>query len=212
MRWLVACEHTQTITRALRAKGHEAFSCDLLDTDGDPAWHIKGDALDAAYNERWDAMIAHPECTYATNAGVRWLFKGGKAPYKDAPLTEENRDEGRYQAMLKAREFFLKISAAPVPRKAIENPVPHAHINLPPFTQSIQPWQFGVPETKRTCLWLHNLPPLKPTRNVYDEMMAKPYSERAKVHYASPGPERWKLRSMVSPGIVAAMVDQWGNA
>lgn len=213
MKVLVACEESQAVTKAFRSQGHEAYSCDLLPcSGGHPEWHIKQDIrivlcggafvlgndhkIDEVIIHDWDLMIAHPPCTYLCNSGVRWL-KGNPE---------------RYEKMIEAKELFWLLykqgSRFPV---AIENPIPHKHAMLPKYNQIIQPWQFGHMETKQTCLWLINLPALQPTNIVYSEMMKLPYGERAKVHHASPGPERAKIRSKTYTGIAEAMAFQWGS-
>lgn len=112
--------------------------------------------------------------------------------------------------MLEAREFFLRLWNSSIPKIALENPVPHRYACLPTYTQTIQPYQFGHTETKRTCLWLKNLPPLQDTNNVKAATMALPYAQRAKIHYASPGKDRGKIRSRTYQGIATAFANQWG--
>ena len=194
MKVLIACEFSGVVRDAWIARGHDALSCDLLPTES-PGPHYQGDVRDIL-GQPWDLMIAHPSCQYLTNSGVRWLYKDGvKANGKD-PL--------RWAEMSAARAFFEALHGADHIRKiCVENPVPHGHANLPPFTQSIQPWQFGHGEVKRTCLWLRGLPKLVPT-DIVD-------GRHARVHLASPGPDRWKERSITLPGIAAAMADQWGS-
>lgn len=193
MRVLVACEFSGVVRDAFSRRGHYALSCDLLDSESDgPHW--AGDVLDLLETmPDWDLLIAHPPCTYLTNAGVRWLY-GGKGKIKDPE---------RWAAMEDAADFFMRLLSAPVSRIAVENPIPHRHANLPPYAQIIQPWQFGHGETKATCLWLKNLPPLQPT-NIVD-------GRKPRVHYASPGPSRWKERSRTYQGIAEAMAAQWGS-
>jgi len=181
----VLCEFTGTVRDAFRRRGHDAVSCDLLPTDA-PGPHIQGDCLTHDWTG-YDLIVAHPPCTYLCNSGVRWL-------------TEQ---PGRMAKMQEAAEFFRRILALPVPMLAVENPIPHRHAGLPPYTQTIQPWQFGHGETKRTCLWLRGLPLLTPT-NIVD-------GREARVHRASPGPDRWKLRSATYRGIAEAMAEQWGG-
>lgn len=142
-------------------------------------------------------IIAHPECTYLTNAGVRWL----------------DTDPARWKSLYEACQFFNFFLDHDCPRIAIENPIPHKYAVAwlrRMYTQAIQPWQFGHTETKRTCLWLKGLPPLVETHNVKALMDQLPKHESNKVHYASPGPDRWKLRSRTYPGIADAMAAQWG--
>lgn len=195
MRVLVACEFSGAVRDAFIRRGHDAWSCDLLEGLGDYKHsHIQGDVLKVLANRRrygkWDLMIAHPPCTFLCNSGVRWLHE---------------RPE-RWQQMDDGAEFFKILLEAKVPRIAVENPVMHkyakARIGME-FTQSIQPWQFGHGETKRTCLWLKNLPPLRPTNIVSGRLPV--------VHFTSPGPDRGLLRSITYQGIADAMADQWGS-
>jgi hypothetical protein len=198
---LIACEFSGIVREAFRARGHEAWSCDLLPTE-QPGSHHVGNVLDFIRNTPylfdplapWDLLIAHPPCTYLTNAGVRWLYKNGKG-------TE--RDPARWSEMQKAADFFDALLNCNIPRIAVENPIPHRHAQLRQYSQVIQPWQFGHGETKATCLWLKNLPPLKPTKIVS--------GRTPRVHHASPGPLRWKERSRTLRGIAEAMAEQWSN-
>jgi hypothetical protein len=200
MKVLVACEYSATVRDAFRALGHDAWSSDLLPTDGDPEWHIQGDALAIAYGHHWDLMIAHPPCTYMTNSGVTWLHKD--------PTRWEKLDEGA--------AFFKALWDAPIQRIAIENPVMHKYakerIGGMQQTQTIQPWMFGHMEQKATCLWLKGLMPLRPTSDLKAETKALPDNERQRLHYLPPSADRWKLRSTTFKGIAAAMADQWGGA
>jgi hypothetical protein len=197
MRVLVACEFSGVVRDAFRARGHDAWSCDLLPSERGPMWHIKGDVLQYLDLE-WDLMIAHPPCTFLANSGVKWLYKGGKGT---------DRDFVRWNDMVEGAVFFADLLNAPIPRIAVENPIMHGYareiIGGRP-TQTIQPWQFGHGETKATQLWLKNLPPLTPTNIV-------PGREQ-RVHLMPPGPERWRERSRTFPGIAEAMAEQWGNA
>jgi site-specific DNA-cytosine methylase len=182
---LVACEYSATVRDAFRAKGFDAWSCDLLPTEGDPQWHIQGDALEAVYGQQWDLLIAHPPCTHLAVSGARHFA---------AKIAD-----GRQQEAL---DFVRKLLDAPIPHIALENPVSviSSHIRKP--DQTIQPWQHGHGETKATCLWLKNLPKLKPT-NIVE-------GREARIHRMPPGPDRWKERSRTFPGIAQAMADQWG--
>ena len=199
MKILVACEESQAVTKAFRANGHEAYSADIQDcSGGHPEWHIKGDVL-KALNDGWDLMIAHPPCTYLCNSGVSWLHK----------------DEGRWARLDDGAAFFRALWEADIPRVAIENPIPHKYAVErigAKYTQLIQPWMFGHKETKATCFWLRGLSALEPTTNLKEETMALPNKERQRLHWASPGPERAKLRSKTFPGIADAMAKQWGEA
>lgn len=198
MRVLVACEYSGTVRDAFRSRGHDAWSCDLLPTDGNPAYHYCRDVLDIL-NDDWDMMIAHPPCTYLTNSGVRWLYS----------------DETRWQRLDEAAAFFRALLDAPVPRIAVENPIMHKHakarIGNIPQNQVIQPWMFGHMEQKGTCLWLKNLPPLVETNNVREAMKSLSVKERNRIHYLPPSADRWKIRSTTYKGIADAMADQWGN-
>lgn len=213
MRILVACEESQEVTKAFRALGHEAYSCDLKPcSGGHPEWHFQQDALALIRNPprkigKWDMIIAFPECTHIAVSGARHFA--------------EKRKDGRQR---RAIEFFLAMWEAPCDRIAIENPVgimsgdrKYLKKHFPdlyerakslPKSQCIQPWQFGHPESKKTCLWLKGLPELKKTNNVYEEMMTLPLSKRTRIHYMSPGPLRAEMRSKTYPGIAAAMT-QW---
>lgn len=183
-RVLVACEYSATVRDAFRARGFDAWSCDLLPTEGDPRWHIQGDALEAVYGHRWDLLIAHPPCTHLAVSGARW--------FKDK-LVEQ----------AEALAFVRALLAAPISHIALENPVSiiSSRVRKPDFT--VQPWQFGHGEVKRTCFWTKNLPALVPTDVVE--------GREAKVHKMAPGPDRWKERSRTYAGIAAAMADQWGD-
>lgn len=197
MRVLVACEFSGAVRDAFTRAGHDAMSCDLLPTES-PGPHHQGDVFDVI-GDGWDLMVAHPPCTYLTNSGVRWLHS----------------DPERWKHMIDAAVFFRDLLNAPIPRVAVENPVMHgyaARIIGQRQTQVVQPWMFGHPETKGTGLWLRGLPPLMPTDDVRDVLRTLPAKERARVHYASPGPDRWKLRSVTYAGIAQAMADQWGAA
>ena len=199
MKVLVACEFSATVRDAFRALGHDAWSCDLLPTDGDPVHHIQGDALPLAYGHDWDIMIAHPPCTYLTNSGVHWLHK----------------DPTRWAKMDEGAAFFKALWNAPIKHIAVENPVMHKYakerIGGMIQAQTIQPYQFGHMEQKGTCLWLKNLPLLQPTSDLKAETKALPTKERQRIHYLPPSADRWKLRSATYKGIAAAMADQWGK-
>jgi hypothetical protein len=193
MRVLVACEFSATVRDAFTALGHDAWSWDLLPSERNGK-HLLG-PIEFPLEPVWDLMIAHPPCTYLCNSGVRWLY-GGKGT---------TRDGQRWGEMEKAAEFFRTLLRSDIPRIAIENPIPHSYAIErigENYSQTIQPWQFGHGETKRTCLWLKNLPPLKPT-NIVE-------GRTPKVHFASPGPNRWRERSRTYAGVGAAMAAQWG--
>lgn len=195
MRVLVACEFSGVVREAFRARGHDAWSCDLLPAEDGSEFHLQCDVLLHGIQLRpgWDLMIAHPPCTYLANSGVRWLVRDGKF------------DAVRLSHMDDAISFWRQLRDAPIDRIAIENPIPHKHarFKMGCYDQVIQPWQFGHGETKATCLWLKNLPKLVPTNIVS--------GRTPRVHHASPGPDRWKERSRTLTGIADAMAEQWGS-
>lgn len=199
MRVLVACEYSGIVRNAFLAMGHDAWSCDLLPSEDGSNRHIVGDARDLL-NDGWDLlMVAHPPCTRLCNSGVRWLAK---------PPPGKSREQ-MWAELEEGAALFSDFWNAPIDRIAIENPVMHKHAkeriaNFREFAQSIQPWQFGHGETKRTCLWLKNLPPLVPTQVVS--------GRDARVHRMPPSADRWKERSRFYPGIAKAMAEQWTEA
>ena len=182
MRVLVACEFSGIVRDAFRARGHDAVSCDLLPTEREGP-HIQGDVL-KVLDWGWDMMIGHPPCTHTAVSGARWW--------------KEKRDLQR-QAIL----FFMELYGAPIPKIALEHPVSIISRVFRKPDQYIQPYEYGHCETKKTGLWLKNLPPLEPTDIVYPW-----YGSR--VHYEPPGPEQWKNRSRFFEGISQAMAQQWG--
>lgn len=212
MKVLVACEESQRVCIAFRERGHEAYSCDILDcSGGHPEWHIKGDCLPLingccdfetmdglkhTINEKWDLLIAHPPCTYISNAGVRFLYPGGKGIL----------DEERLKKGIEATHFFLRFLYANCEKIAIENPVPTKVYCLPPYTQIIQPWMFGHPVQKKTCLWLKGLPNLEPT-NIIEERQS---SKIPGNWFNRGGRERQANRAKTFVGIAKAMAEQWG--
>ena len=203
MKVLIACEESQEVCKAFRRLGHEAYSCDILPcSGGHPEWHIKMDVLKLLNGGRfatvdhkihdiegWDLMIAHPPCIRLCNSGVRWLHERN--------LWKEMRD---------AAFFFDNLMKAYIPKKCIENPIPHKYaleiINRK-YNQIIQPYMFGHGESKATCLWLDNLPKLKAT-NIVE-------GREKRIHKMSPSKDRSKLRSKTFPGIARAMAEQWGG-
>jgi site-specific DNA-cytosine methylase len=187
MRVLVACEFSGVVRNAFRDRGHDAWSCDLLETERPSMYHIKGDVLTAAIPLGWDLMVAHPPCTDIAVSGARHFAA--------------KRADGRQQ---RALDFVRTLLDADIPRIALENPVSiiSSHIRKP--DQIVQPWMFGHGETKATCLWLKGLPKLVPT-DIVD-------GREARVHRMAPGPDRWRDRSRTYPGIAAAMAEQWGAA
>lgn len=189
-RVLVACEYSGVVRRAFRSRGIDCWSCDIIPSDDNSEFHLQCDVR-SILCRNWDAMIAHPPCTYLTSAGARWW--GSKV--------QEQRD---------AIDFVKMLLNSGIPRIAVENPPGKIGTAIAKATQYIHPWQFGHSETKKTGLWLVNLPPLIPTNNVYDEMSRLPPSQRHRIHYMSPGPDRWKNRSRTFTGIADAMASQWG--
>lgn len=196
MKVLISCEYSGRVRDAFIAMGHDAMSCDLLPTDADGP-HYQGDVFDLDLTQ-FDLMIAHPPCTYLTNAGVTWL----------------HRDKERWAMLDDGAAFFKRLLEAPIPRICIENPIMHKYakerIGGVKQSQVIQPWMFGHMEQKATCLWLKGLPLLQPTNNVKEEMMKLPDNERQRLHYLPPSADRWKLRSTTYQGIANAMAEQWG--
>jgi hypothetical protein len=198
LRVLVACEFSGTVRRAFAARGHDAWSCDLLPAEDRSNHHIVGDARDILGDD-WDLlMVAHPPCTRLCNSGVRWL---------SVPPAGRSSEE-MWADLDDGAALFSAFWNAPIDRIAVENPVMHRHaksriVNYAEPAQSVQPWQFGHGETKRTCLWLKNLPPLVPTNIVA--------GREPRVHHMSPGPDRWRERSRFFTGIAEAMADQWGG-
>lgn len=195
MRVLCACEESQAVTQELRRLGHEAWSCDLLPTSGGhPEWHVQADALEVCKLD-WDMVLAFPPCTHLAVSGARWF--------------DQKRRDGRQQ---RAIGLFLAFTALDhVPRVAIENPVGIMSTLYRKPDQVIQPWQFGHPETKATCLWLKGLPPLAPTNDVRAEMETLGDAEAHRIHHMPPSPERAALRSKTYAGVARAMAEQWGR-
>jgi hypothetical protein len=197
MRVLVACEYSGIVRNAFLERGHDAWSCDLLPSEDGSNRHIRGDARDHL-GDGWDLlMVAHPPCTRLCNSGVRWL----SVPPPGKTL------EQIWRELDDACDLFSAFWNAPIERICVENPVMRKHakqriVNYREFSQSVQPWQFGHGETKRTCFWLRNLPPLQPTNIVS--------GREQRVHRLPPGPDRWKERSRFYPGIARAMAEQWG--
>ena len=184
MKVLIACEFSGIVREAFARLGHDAWSCDLLPTEI-PGKHYQGDVMDILC-EDWDLMIAHPPCTDLASSGARWFPK--------------KRADGR---QLRSIDFFMTLVIASIPKIAIENPIGIMSSFYHKPDQIIQPWQFGHGETKATCLWLKNLPPLQPT-NIVD-------GRETRIHRMPPGPDRWKERSRTYTGIAEAMAEQWGT-
>jgi len=200
MKVLVACEFSGVVRDAFLKRGYDAVSCDLLPTES-PGPHYQGDVRDIL-NDDWGLMIAHPPCTYLSKAGARWLHSNG------------NINQPRYFEGLKARTFFMELLNADIPHIAIENPTPLKIFDLPEPSQVIQPYMFGHPFSKRTLLWLRNLPKLKPTNMVENFVPLLPSNTGGKKRGErySPGVIRnSKDASITFKGVADAMADQWGN-
>jgi hypothetical protein len=192
MKILIACEFSGIVRDAFIKKGHEAISCDLLPTEK-PGPHIQGDVLEVL-RDGWDMMIAHPPCTYLCNSGVRWLYEKGTR----IKVAE------RWENMRKAGRFFKKLLECDIPKIAVENSIPHQYAIMEigcTYDQIIQPWQFGHPETKATCLWLRCLRKLGLTKLVA--------GREARIHRMAKTANRGKLRSVTYQGIADAMAEQW---
>ena len=218
MNVLIACEESQEVCKAFRAKGHNAFSCDIQEcSGGHPEWHIKTNVLniidehiliftqsgDSFYLKSWDMIIAHPPCTYLSNAGARWLW------------AEHKLNLERYEKGLDARAFFMKLWHANCPLICIENPIPSSIYFLPAYSQIVQPYEYGHPYSKKTCLWLKGLPLLKPTDIVTDHIPFVSSGSYSKTHDpkykgASRKGGSAKTRSRTFSGIAKAMAEQWG--
>jgi hypothetical protein len=190
MKVIVGCEFSQVVTKAFRARGHEAYSCDIIPCEGGhPEWHIQDDIL-KHLEDGWDLGIFHPPCTRLCNSGVRWL-------------SERNL----WDEMNKSALFFWKLLNAPIDKICVENPIPHGYaLNIigRKYDQIIQPWMFGHGETKATCLWLKNLSELVPTNIVHER--------EQRIWKMPPSKNRSKERSRFFEGISDAMAEQWGNA
>jgi site-specific DNA-cytosine methylase len=185
MRVLIACEYSGAVRRAFRTRGHDAISCDILPAEDNSPHHIQGDVT-AAIGEDWDMVIAFPPCTHLASSGARWFA--------------EKRADGRQQAAI---EFFLLLANCAAPRVAVENPIGIMSTQYRKPDQIIQPWQHGHGETKATCLWLRNLPPLTPTDIVS--------GREPRIWKMAPGPDRAKERSRTYAGIADAMAAQWST-
>ena len=209
MKVLVACEESQEVCKAFRARGHEAYSCDLQEcSGGHPEWHIQGDCLPLLNGncefvtsggcrtmiDKWDLIIAHPPCTKTSNAGAKHLWKGHKL---NIP---------RYYEGLCGKALFLAILEADCRKIVVENPIPSAIFDFPKPTQIIQPYEYGHPVSKKTLLWEKGVEPLKPTNIVKPEANC----HEAGTWFMKGGKDRQKNRSKTFPGIAKAMAEQWG--
>ena len=183
MRVLVACEFSGIVREAFSKRGHDAVSCDLLESESSGK-HIRGDVRDVL-DDGWDLMIAHPPCTHLAVSGAKWF-------------------KHRQKEQAEALDFVRELMDCDIPKIAVENPISVISSRIRKPDQIIQPWQFGHGETKATCLWLRGLPKLIPT-NVVD-------GREQRVFRTPPSPDRWKTRSRTFVGIAEAMAEQWGNA
>lgn len=203
MKVLVACEESQRVCIAFRAKGHEAYSCDIEPcSGGHPEWHIQDNVL-KHLGDNWDLVIAHPPCTYMSKAGARFMYP-----------TAGNINKDRLKLALDAKDFFLKMLNAPCKRICVENPTPLKVVGLPKETQVIQPYEFGHPYSKRTLLWLKGLPNLKPTNILtkFEPYLPSNCSGFARGQKGSRGiVHNAKDASKTFEGIAQAMADQWGE-
>lgn len=195
MRVLVACEFTGTVREAFADRGHDAWSCDLLPTLRKSRKHIVGDVVEVL-RRGWDLIIAHPPCTYLTVSGNKWMKPEFRHRFPNRPQQRED-----------AIRFFFTLYGADCPKVAVENPIGVMSSRFRRPDQVVQPYQFGHPERKATCLWLRGLPLLQPTKIVplpSDPALAQ------RLHYLPPSPDRWKERSKTFQGIADAMAEQWG--
>jgi len=200
MKVFVACESSGVVRRAFEARGHEAWSCDLVEAEDGAARHIQADAIETAGAGGWDLMVAHPPCTYLASSGLHWTARG----HRDPRLTDE------------AIAFVLALMAAPIPRIAIENPVGCIGTRIRPADQYVQPWQYGDDASKTTGLWLEGLPLLVPTGpritpRLVDGRPRWANQTDSGQNCLAPSEDRWRQRSTTYPGIAAAMADQWGD-
>jgi len=194
MRVLVACEYSGTVRDAFAAMGHDAMSCDLLPTDSQGN-HYQGDVRDVL-NDGWDLMIAHPPCTYLAVSGLHW----------------NKRVPGREQKTEQALEFVRLLLDAPIERIALENPVSCISTRIRKPDQIVQPWWFGDDASKKTCLWLKNLPPLVETDRLAGDSSTRRANQTASgQNKLPPSADRWKIRSKTYPGIARAMAQQWSE-
>jgi len=211
MRVLVACEESQTVCKAFRELGHQAFSCDVIEcSGGEPQWHIQRDVLSCLGKlpqndmKGWDLMIAHPPCTFMSKAGARWMFP-----------TAGNLDKARYEKALEAKEFFMKLLNTDIPLIAVENPFPLKVVGLPEPTQTIQPYEYGHKYSKKTLLWLKGLPKLEPTDIIKEHETYLPSNTGGKKRgqkFSRGISKNAKESSKTFSGIAKAMAEQWGGS
>jgi hypothetical protein len=195
MKVLIACEYSGTVRKAFRELGHDAWSCDLLPSDDNSEYHIKGDVAELL-QKSWDLMIAHPPCTYLCNSGVHWL----------------GRQKGREEKMREGALFFKTLLEANIPKICVENPIMHKYAKQIigcDYAQTVQPWQFGEDASKATCLWLKGLQKLEPTNVIKKDRYAN--QTPSGQNKLGPSADRWKIRSKTYEGIARAMAEQWGK-
>jgi hypothetical protein len=232
---LIACEESQAICKAFRERGHNAYSCDILEcSGGHPEWHFKEDVINVIsnlggtletnekyylpHNQEWDLMIAHPPCTYLSVSGARWLYHPDDASLPIEQRREHPHHLGRRKMKEEAIEFFLLFTKTKIKRWAIENPVGCMNSVYRKPDQIVQPFWFGDSASKKTCLWLHNLPHLVPTKMVdpgervvlsSGRSLPKWYSDSFNTKISTE--ERRRLRSKTFPGFAQAVAEQWGK-
>ncbi len=195
MRVLVGCEFSGVVRDAFLERGHDAWSCDLLPCEADPSRHIQGDVL-PVLEDGWDLAIFHPPCQYLSGSGMHWTTRG----MRDRRLTDE------------ALDFVARLFCAPIPHIALENPVGIISSRIRKPDQVIQPWFFGDDASKKTCLWLKNLPLLTDTNRLPGDGKTRRANQTPSgQNKLGPSKDRWKLRSATYPGIANAMAEQWGG-
>jgi len=195
MKVLVGCEYSGKVRQAFRDIGHDAWSCDLLPPDDNSKYHIQGDVV-TLLNDGWDLAVFHPPCTYLSVSGMHWTTRG----LRDPQLTED------------ALIFVQTLLNAPIPKIALENPVSVISSRIRKPDQIIQPWWFGDNASKKTCLWLKNLPPLQPTNMLNGDNKTRRANQTASgQNKLAPSKDRWKKRSETYQGIANAMAAQWGG-
>jgi len=214
MRVLVACEFSGVVTRSFRKRGHEAFSCDLIECEdaGMSLYHYQQDVLSGVLRDGWDLMIAHPPCTYLT-CSAEWAYSDG--PYHQQVKPDTLVGTARRKAREEAIQFVQLLMNAPIKRIAIENPIGVLSSRIRKPEQIIQPYQFGEDASKATCLWLQGLPVLKETNYVEPRIVdgKKRWSNQTDSgqNRLSPSNDRWAKRSVTYQGIADAMAEQWGK-
>ncbi len=204
---LIACEYSATVRDAFRERGFDAYSCDLLPTEGDPRWHIQGDAIAAAYERPWRPMVAHPVCTRMANSGAKHLFIGKRK--------ENGPDPERWAMLRRDATFYRTLRDAPIRFKAIENSVMHGHaikMTARGPTQFVHPYYFGSPFFKLTGLELIGFPNLRDVNRLTPPAAGTDeHKSWSRVHRMAPGEDRGKERARFDPLMAAAIADQWGD-